>query len=154
MRKGKKEVIEHHYNALEFVRTLNNISEDQWRTKIAEGKWTVAEIIGHLIPWDEFVLKKRVPYLFSDHEFPKGPDADITNAESASKTKEQEKKVIIDEFILVRNDLLIAIDRIPTSRWEVDLVIGQTRLSLFDYFDGLAKHDVHHFRQVKGILHQ
>lgn len=154
MKEGKTEIVKHHTNAIEFVRSLDDISEEQWRTKIGKGKWTVAEVIGHLIPWDEFVLHKRIPYLFSDDKLPKGPEADATNARSASKAREQDKKVTIDEFILVRSDLLSAIYDIPTSHWEEELVIGQTRISLFEYFNGLAKHDVHHFEQLKGVLQE
>ncbi|MFA1822935.1 DinB family protein [Virgibacillus oceani] len=84
--------------------SLNNLSENQWRSKIGKGKWTVAEVIGHLTPWDEFVLHNRIPYLFTDDMLPKGPAAGNVNVKSASGAREQEKKVTIDDFILVRSD--------------------------------------------------
>ncbi|MFA1822741.1 DinB family protein [Virgibacillus oceani] len=154
MGEGKTEIVQHHTKAIAFVRSLDTIREDQWRTEIGKGKWTVAEVIGHLIPWDEFVLHKRIPYLFTDGKLPKGPDANTINAKSALKAREQDKKVMIDEFILVRSALLSAIDEIPNSRWEEALVIGETRLNLFEYFNGLVKHDIHHFEQVKGVLQE
>ncbi len=149
---GKTKIIGHHTKSIEFVRALNNISEDQWRTKVGEDKWTVAEVIGHLIPWDEFVLRNRIPYLFTDDNLPKGPEAGTTNEKSATKAREREKKVTIESFISVRTELTKAIDEIPSACWEKELAIGQNRLSLYKYFEGLAKHDVHHFEQVKSVI--
>ncbi|WP_194165530.1 DinB family protein [Oceanobacillus sp. CFH 90083] len=151
---GKKEIMQHHMNAIKFVRALHALSEDQWRTPVEKGKWTVAEVIGHLIPWDEFVLYKRMPYLFSDDKLPKGSGTDATNTMAASKAREQDKEIIIDKFILVRSNLLQAMDNIPPARWHDEVVIGETRLNLSDYFNGLVKHDVHHFEQVKAVIQQ
>ncbi|WP_419893827.1 hypothetical protein [Oceanobacillus kimchii] len=84
MNKYKKDIMNHHLNSIEFVKSLASLSEIEWRTQIEEGKWTIAEIIGHFKPWDEFVIKNRLPYIFSDIELPKGPDTEKTNSESAS----------------------------------------------------------------------
>ncbi|WP_052400906.1 DinB family protein [Oceanobacillus jeddahense] len=149
---GKKEILEHHRCVIEFVQALKDLTEDEWRTPIAENKWTVAEVISHLIPWDEFVLYKRIPYLFTDDKLPKSPEAAIINAKAALKARKTEKKIIIDKFILGRSNLLKAIDIIPEHHWKNELTIGQTRLSLLDYLGGLAEHDFHHFEQVKDVL--
>lgn len=151
---GRNEIIKHHQYAIEFVRSLNNLREEQWRMKKEEGKWTVAEIIGHLIPWDEFVLNNRLPYLFSIQELPIGPDVKTLNATSAGKAREQEKKVIINDFISVRSELLQKIEGIPDLRWKEEITIGQTMLNLYDYFKGLAEHDLHHFNQIKDKINQ
>lgn len=151
---GQNEIIKHHQYAIEFVRSLNNLREEKWRMKIEEGKWTVAEIIGHLIPWDEFVLNNRLPYLFSVQELPIGPDVKTLNATSAGKAREQEKKVIINDFISVRSELLQKIEGIPDTRWNEEITIGQTKLNLYDYFKGLAEHDLHHFNQIKDKINQ
>ncbi|UQW95981.1 DinB family protein [Rummeliibacillus sp. G93] len=151
---GRNKIIKHHQYAIEFVRSLNNLREEQWRRKIEEGKWTVAEIIGHLIPWDEFIINNRLPYLFSVQELPIGPDVKTLNATSAHNAREQEKKVIITDFILVRSELLQKIEGIPDIRWKEEITIGQTTLNLYDYFEGLAEHDQHHFNQIKEILHK
>lgn len=149
---SKAEILDHHRNVIEFVQALKDLTEDEWRTPIAENKWTVAEVISHLIPWDEFVLYKRIPYLFTDDKLPKSPEAAIMNAKAASKARKVEKKIIIDKFILGRSNLLKAIDTIPADHWKNELIIGQTRLSLLDYLGGLSEHDFHHFEQVKAVL--
>ncbi|MBA4495330.1 DinB family protein [Paenactinomyces guangxiensis] len=152
MNKFKQEILQHQLNSIEYVKSLNTLSEKEWRAQIHEGKWTVAEIIGHFIPWDEFVLHKRLPYLFSEHELPKCPDSEKTNEKSASISREQNKRVTIDNFVSTRKALYKAIDEIPNDRWEVKFSIGKTTLSLYEYFKGLAQHDLHHFEQIKNTI--
>ncbi|GEM_PF-2957185 len=64
MLRDKKSIIKHYEQSLIWVKDLRNLSEEQWRKPIESGKWSVAEMIGHLTPWDTFVLEHRIPYLF------------------------------------------------------------------------------------------
>lgn len=152
MNKLNEEIIQHQLYSIEFVQSLNLLSEKEWRTPIGEGKWTVAEIIGHFVPWDEFVLHKRLPYLFSNDELPKSPISKEINAKSASISREQTKQTTIDHFISTRKVLLKTIDEIVINHWEEPFTIGKTTLSLYEYFQGLAQHDLHHFEQIKNTL--
>ncbi len=152
MNKLKEEIIQHKLYSIEFVQSLNMLSEKEWRTQTGEGKWTVAEIIGHFVPWDEFVLHKRLPYLFSDDELPKSPDSEEMNARSASISREQTKQTIIDHFVSTRKVLLKAINEISNNHWEAKFSIGKTTLSLYEYFQGLAQHDLHHFEQIRNTI--
>lgn len=44
MNKLKVEILKHQLNSIEFVKSLEDLSEQEWRTQIAEGRWTLAEI--------------------------------------------------------------------------------------------------------------
>lgn len=67
----KHQIISHYEKAIVFVESLASITEEQWRTSIVSGKWTVAEVIGHLTPWDEFVIKHRLPFLLQKKAYQK-----------------------------------------------------------------------------------
>lgn len=151
MNKEKEIVINHYSYSIEFVESLNSITENQWRSAIDTGKWSIAEIIGHLVFWDEFI-HKRIPYLFSEVILPKAPDVEVMNSQAATEARTYEKQVIINKFIAVRNELFNAIDEMPLTYWNKEFIIGQTSLTLFDYYNGLAKHDIHHFQQIKRVL--
>ncbi|MEI3605061.1 DinB family protein [Pseudogracilibacillus sp. SE30717A] len=153
MNKLKEEILQHLLDSIEYVESLNDLSEKEWRTRIEEGKWTVAEIIGHFTPWDEFVLHKRLPYLFSEHELPKGPESEKMNAESASISRTEKQQVTIGKFISTRKELYKAMNEIPNDQWEEKFTIGKTTLSLHEYFSSFAQHDHHHFDQIKKSIH-
>lgn len=128
------------------------MNEKQWRTKIAEGKWTIAEIIGHFIPWDMFVLQHRIPYFFSNEPLPKGLEAARLNVDSAAQAREHTKEMTIGQFIAGRERLVAAIKEISNDAWQKELVIGQITLSVSAYFRELAEHDLHHFIQINNAL--
>ncbi|WP_147803864.1 DinB family protein [Alkalicoccus halolimnae] len=150
MNKYKKDILDHQIKSIEFVKSLHSISEDQWRTPVKEGKWTIAEIIGHFKPWDEFVMKHRLPYLFSAGELPKGPDAQKINVESAAVSRIKSKQETLDTFIITREKLYGELLQIPDELWEREFSIGTSKLNLYDYLRGLAAHDCHHFEQIKN----
>ncbi|SER56757.1 DinB family protein [Salipaludibacillus aurantiacus] len=152
MKKVKEEIIEHHLKAIGFVSSLSRLSEKEWRTPIAEDKWTIAEIIGHFKPWDEFVMTKRLPYLFSEDKLPKGPDSNEINSRSAALSRQEPQQTTIEKFISTRKNFLKAVKDLPDHLWEQPFSIGQTTLTLYDYLHGLAEHDRHHFEQITETI--
>ncbi|TCJ06482.1 DinB family protein [Cytobacillus praedii] len=119
---------------------------------IKEGKWTIAEVIGHLIPWDEFIVNDRVPYFFKNNELPKGPDAQAVNDQAASESRIRTKEETIDRFAATRQTLLTALDEMDDHLWSKELIIGKSTLSLAAYFQGMVEHDNHHFEQIKKVI--
>ena len=139
-------------SSVEWVRNLEDLSEAQWRTSIAKGKWTIAEIIGHLPAWDQFIIDQRLPYLFNDRTLPKGPEVNELNEQSSIESRRKSKKEIILKFITVRRSLIITINNIEDSLWDKQIEIGEHKLSLFEYLKGMVEHDEHHFNQIQQVL--
>ncbi|MFL0506535.1 DinB family protein [Ureibacillus sp. 179-F W5.1 NHS] len=152
MHKNKEQLLMHYENSIEWVKTLLNLSETQWRTPIAKDKWTIAEIIGHFPAWDQFVLKKRIPYFFTHQELPKAPDENELNDQSSKVSKEKSKEEIIEDFIAERRRMVIAINNIEDELWDQQIKIGETSLTISDYLSGFIEHDIHHFKQIEELL--
>lgn len=150
--KDKEQIIAHYEKSISRVNNLVELSEKQWRTPIDKDKWTIAEVIGHLTPWDEFVLHQRIPYLFTGVELPKSPDANEINNQASKDSQRQSKKEIIDKFIDSRQSLLKVVKNLANELWLEDFTIGNSKLTLFTYFKGLTEHDEHHFMQIEKAL--
>ncbi|MED3571286.1 DinB family protein [Cytobacillus praedii] len=148
----KKYILSHYEHSIQWVKELEQLSEEQWRTPIKEGKWTIAEIIGHLIPWDEFIVNDRLPYFFKDIELPKGPDAQMLNDQAASESRIRTKEETIERFAATRQTLLTALHEMDDHLWSKELIIGKSTLSLASYFQGMVEHDNHHFEQIKKVI--
>ncbi|WP_155593327.1 DinB family protein [Lysinibacillus cavernae] len=153
MQQDKTYVIKHYEKSIDWISELRSISEDQWRMPIEPGKWTVAEVIGHLPPWDEFVLHHRIPFLFTGECLPKGPDVTHLNTLAAKKSSEQSMDETITDFISTRSQLLQAIQPFTDDQWQQSFKIGQSELTIVDYFVGLINHDSHHFSQIQHVIH-
>lgn len=152
MHKLKGEILFHLAESVTFIKNLEGLSEDKWRAQIAENKWTVAEVVGHLIPWDEFLLNNRIPYLFSNDSLPAGPNEHEVNSKAALESRNSSKEDIIEKFIMVRLKLQEAITDLNDELWNNEIEIGSTKISLFDYLQGFAQHDEHHFHQIKKVI--
>ncbi|MDR0126184.1 DinB family protein [Bacillus zhangzhouensis] len=149
---NKETVIDHYEHTLEWVQSLAEVTEEEWRSAIADGKWSIAEIIAHFVPWDEFILHDRLKEFWNDQALCKAPEVHEMNRQSAERARHEERSETIGRFIAVRTELLREMKKIEASRWTTPFLIGQTELTLSSYFQGLIKHDLHHMKQVKQAL--
>ncbi|RJO94607.1 DinB family protein [Exiguobacterium sp. RIT452] len=147
----KHMLLTHYQETLDFVRGLEHISEDAWRTPYAEGKWTVAEIVGHLSPWDRFIVAERLPYVLADEPFRVTPDSQAVNEEAAKMSREQQRILTIDEFLVSRDRLRIAVDLIPEDRLTDTFTSKGKTISLLDFLGAMMQHDLHHQAQIKQV---
>ncbi|MEH7641933.1 DinB family protein [Bacillus pumilus] len=149
---SKDTVIKHYEHTLEWVQSLTELTDKEWRRAIADGKWSIAEIIAHFVPWDEFILHDRLKEFWNDRALCKAPDVHEMNRKSAERARHEERSETIGRFIAIRTELLQEMKKIEASRWNTSFLIGQTELTLSSYFQGLIKHDLHHMEQVKQAL--
>lgn len=152
MDKNKEELLIHFEYSIDFVRKLGEVSEEIWRSPIAKGKWSVAEVVGHLSPWDEFVLNDRLPYLFNNSPLPKGPEEEELNHQSAEKSRNNSKEETILNFINIRRNLIIAVNNIDDELWSKELKLGNHTITLYEYIKGFMEHDLHHFEQINKVI--
>ena len=151
MIESKEQVIRHYQGTIEKALGWRLLTNKVWRTPIVEGKWTIAEVVGHFAPWDEFVRLKRIPHFLSGGPLPKSLDVEQTNRERALTSQSCSQEDIIAEFIHNRKRLITAIEQIENERWEREYMFNQTPLTLSAYFQGLLEHDVYHFRQIASV---
>lgn len=149
---NKDTVIKHYEHTLEWVQSLVEVTDEKWRSAIADGKWSIAEVIAHFVPWDEFILHDRLKEFWNDRALCKAPDVHEMNRQSAERARHEERSATIGRFIAVRTELLQEMKKIEASRWTTPFLIGQTELTLSSYFPGLIKHNLHHMEQVKQAL--
>lgn len=150
LNKEKDIIISHYKKSIEFVVGLRDLSEVQWRKPIKQNKWSIAEIISHFIPWDEFVLESRLPYFFQKENLSKGPNVQDLNDEAAKKSRVQTKEETIERFLEIRKKLIHELLAIEEETWRQTFFIGNIELSLYQYFSNLLEHDKHHFSQIQS----
>ncbi len=137
---------------IDWVESFRKLSDERWLMPIEVNKWSIAEIVSHFVPWEEFVLENRIPYLTTDNPLPKPPDVETLNQQSAVEGRNNPKEITIQKFIDSRKRMIDSITSISDRLWDMDIEIGTTKLSLFKYFDGLVQHDEHHKRQIENAL--
>ena len=154
MEEKKRRVIQHYRESIKRAAQWRLLENEEWRAPIAEGKWTIAEVVGHFAPWDEFVRLKRIPYFLNGEPMPKSLDVEQTNRETALLSQKRSQEDVIEEFINSRRTLLAALEQMEDEQWERVFLFNQKELTLSAYFQGLLEHDMHHFRQIDSIMNE
>ncbi|WAT81587.1 DinB family protein [Bacillus safensis] len=113
---NKDTVIKHYQHSIEWLQSLTELTDKEWRSAIAEGKWSIAEIIAHFVPWDEFILHDRLKECWNEQALPQAPDALEMNQQSAERARKEERSETIGRFISVRTELLQEMKKIEPSR--------------------------------------
>ncbi|MFJ8262159.1 DinB family protein [Rummeliibacillus sp. NPDC094406] len=149
---AKERVIKHYKESIEIVESLRNLSNITWFRPIAEGKWSICEVIGHLIYWDHFVLEKRLPYLFLENKKLESVNVQEMNAKAAFESKVKIKEDVIKEFVEERLKIIEKLNLMSTGEFFKSFRIGNNNLTMDKYFEGLIEHDLHHFRQIQDFL--
>ncbi len=148
----KQKVLEEYEHSITWVKSLAGLTEDQWRTPIAPGKWTIAEVIGHLIPWDAFVLEQRLPYIYNDKPLPSSPNVEQMNRRASEETKGRGKEATIALFVEMRDKLVRALADMPDAYWSREFSMPGKSMTLTEYMNGLVTHDRGHFAEIAHAL--
>ena len=54
-----------------WINTLKGMKEELWMAPISEGKWTIGEIISHIMNWDDYLLRETLSSVrWKGMEFP------------------------------------------------------------------------------------
>ncbi|WP_352438064.1 DinB family protein [Bacillus pumilus] len=99
---NKETVMDHYEHTLEWAQSLTEVTEEEWRSAITDGKWSIAEIIAHFVSWDEFILHDRLKEFWNDRALCKAPDVHEMNRQSAERARHEERSETIGRFIAVR----------------------------------------------------
>lgn len=144
-----------------FVESLRGLHHALWSEPIADGKWSIREIIGHIAKWDEFLATTALPGLQTGNtvSFPENPQE--VNQRAAKYARETAQQELIDEAVKVRHqvineftDLLVKQGNMPISINGAQFSESGEQLRLQYLIDDFAGHDAHHKKQIKDFLLQ
>jgi len=148
----KQELLIHHTNVMNFVMSLNQLTNDEWQSPIEEGKWSIAEIVYHFIPWDEFIIESRLPFFRLNQSLPPAPNVEVLNKTSSEKAKNISKEDTIKYFIETRTLLKNQIESLTENECGIEIIMSTKKLTIIDYLSGMVEHDQHHINQIKNHM--
>ena len=151
---SREEILAHHKQFFNFVHELSKLDEHVLRQPMQESKWSIIEVIGHFQPWDQFVIEKRLPYIFKNEEIPASPKVEEVNANAALRARNNPIHVTIEHFMTTRTQLIDLLSDLPKEVWNSQIHINQKAISFTEYMKGLMEHDLHHKRVVNKFLNE
>ncbi|WP_378188175.1 DinB family protein [Aquimarina sp. W85] len=132
----------------EFVSFVTNLPDDKWLFSYADGKWTLVEVLQHLIDTERVFSYRALCFARNDGNSLPGFDQDqyvpFSNANNSSK------KEIVSDFIAVRESTISLFKRCTP---EMSTRIGEASKSPMSaravgYI--IPGHQQHHFEVIKS----
>ncbi|ENH97007.1 hypothetical protein J416_08017 [Gracilibacillus halophilus YIM-C55.5] len=151
MNQQKETVIENCHHTLEWIENLHNISEEKWRKPIAKGKWTVAEVVGHFIYWDQYFIN-RIPEIIDESTLTQ-VDIESVNQEASRESKTKSKEEIFERFHQVREELIQLLQSLDDDLWDQEFHTNNGQYTLYGDLKRLINHDQHHIKQLEHVIY-
>lgn len=149
---SKERIITLMRGSIQRVIRYIDLSDCLLRIPMEVDKWSIFETIGHLTAWDQFILKKRLPYLIHELPLPSLQDVDGHIEKYMKSIRQIPTYEILRYFIQVRKMLVTQIMQMSDEDWQKIVRIGQKEYTMTQYFQQLIEHDEKHFRQIESYL--
>lgn len=145
-----------------WITTLKDMKEELWTAPISGGKWTVGEIISHIMNWDDYLLRETLSSV-RDGLGMEFPDFDTYNKIASNYAKSGISKMKLLEEAQAKRDLLVQeLNRLSIGKLKEHLTANGVSYcphtgipySLIYIIKEFVDHDNHHKRQIINFLNE
>lgn len=134
-------------NAEMFVAFLKTLTPEQWMRRYAENKWTIKEIVLHIIDDERIFAYRALRFARNDATELPGFDQDLYV--TASKANDRSSKSLIEEYQSVRNATLSLFENLPDDAWLQRGSANNHPVTVRALIYHLAGHELHHLNIIK-----
>ena len=138
----------------EWNHFVNQIKEANWDLALGEGKWTIHDVVSHIMFWDLYFFKEAVQRIVNGQTLTlKHIDFDLFNKDAMKKGKNLSKEELVSRTIAIRDQLLEYIRSMNEEQWTAQYVDADGNpFEVRQYLKDFIWHDEHHMNQLKGVL--
>ena len=127
----------------EFTKVIDSFNAKARDQKIAEGSWSVKDILAHIVGWEVEVVKQFKAFLVNP-DIDDTYDIDSFNESSVSSRKNKTWNEIVEELKSAQDELSAFISTLPQK--DID---AEDRFS--EWVEVLIDHYKHHISQLQKL---
>ncbi|HCN57235.1 MULTISPECIES: DinB family protein [unclassified Exiguobacterium] len=135
--------------AIDYYKSLERLSGEEWELPLAVDKWTVQECVSHLFLWDRYYLDHAVSKLPDERLTLVQTDYDEFNRLAVEYAHHIDALALLKKAIGVRRELVTLLDRLTDEQYE------RTYEGTFQpkaFVESFIAHDHHHQDQIDAAL--
>lgn len=137
-----------------FLISLRKTDSSVWTAPIGEGKWSVPDIIAHIMAWDMNLIEKIIPKLLRRELVTLEEDPDVqgfnNRAVEYGRTLNQEQ--LLDKAIFYRSQIVTQLKELPEDAF-LAVIPGTNSFTLSSFLQNMfVSHDTHHKKQMEVYL--
>ncbi|MCB0704375.1 MAG: DinB family protein [Saprospiraceae bacterium] len=131
----------------ETVTSFQEIPNPKWDFRYAPGKWTVKELVLHMIDAERIFAYRALRFGRNDMTPLPGFDQDIFVPNSGANTRSPES--LIKEYQHVRDTSIQLFKHLPNEAWDRVGIASDNPVSVRAIAFIIAGHELHHLRILK-----
>ncbi|MHA6484107.1 DinB family protein [Paenibacillus sp. strain BS8-2] len=154
MPKLSKEMVEEFKSFIQYVEGLKSIKEENWNQPISDGKWTLKDIISHIMLWDKYFYEEAIQKVKLEESVTvRHLNFDEFNANAIEFAKTQTIDDIIEKCIEYRSKIIEDISELTEEEYLKEYKDGdKKKFSIRGYLRGFIPHDKHHKKQIEKFI--
>jgi hypothetical protein len=137
-----------------FLESQRQTDPEVWFTPLAPGKWSIHDIVAHIMMWDRHFLSERMRGIEAGHMvlLQEQDDYQTFNDRAVAVGRRMSKEQLIDEATRSRSELVNHVRRLDRSAFGQGAASGNG-MSLIAFLQQMfVDHDKHHMEQIEGFL--
>lgn len=120
----------------------SSIAEDRSRYRYADGKWSIRELLGHLVDCERIMAFRALSFARGNAEPIPGMDQDDFMRHANFDDRELED--ILKEFLLVRESNILMFTSLPAEAWDRRGIASGHEVTVRALGYIIAGHEIHH----------
>ncbi|WP_248929824.1 DinB family protein [Paenibacillus hamazuiensis] len=148
------EMVEEFKAFIHYAEELNELEEELWNRPIAAGKWTVKDILSHIMLWDKYYYEEGIEKIAHDQPLTvKHLDFDRFNAGAREYAETQSRQSIVEQLLHYRMKIIHVLSRLREEDFIKEYADGDgNKFTVRDYLQGFVPHDMHHKKQIDDFI--
>lgn len=154
MAKTSTQMVEEYNGFIPFMASICELEDRYWDTPIAEGKWTVKDMLCHIMLWDKYFYEDAIEKIkLGEPLTVKHQDFNQFNAHAIQYAKSRTKLEIYDQFIEYRSKIIRTISGLQEEEYLRSYMDGDgKKFSINGYLRGFIPHDKKHKKQIQSFI--
>jgi uncharacterized damage-inducible protein DinB len=149
---AKTDLLGQFNNWILLVNELKNVDESKWEAPISDGKWSIRDIVCHIMLWDRFFHEGAIDKIASDTPLTltmQGLDFDEFNDKAMDYAKTQTKKEILNQALAIRSKIITQLEQISEALFHQKYIDADGHpFTIYEYLIDFIGHDRHHMKQI------
>jgi uncharacterized damage-inducible protein DinB len=132
-------------------RAALGLSEEEMTQVQVEGVWTIKDVLGHIVSWEEICLVPLQRYADGDpFKVEAIKDYLALNEELAARKQDIPLDVILDELDAIRQELVATASKLSAEQWEQRVLFPWgDEGAVAEMLDELYQHELEHVHAIQ-----
>ncbi|PZD96056.1 DinB family protein [Paenibacillus sambharensis] len=139
---------------IEYVKELERLSLEAWSRPVGPGKWSVKEVVSHIMLWDKTFCEEAIERIYRDEPLTvRHLDYDRFNADASRYGLAASIQHLSDQSIRYRERIIDLIQSLSEESYSRTYLDGDRQMfKVEQYLHDFIAHDRHHMKQIRSVL--